>query len=715
VNAATATVSVGTRLTYDGDIFTVVGVEAQRLRLRDGRGGMLVVHTATVFTNPTTRLVGVAEEPAPAWGPLLDNLAEPRRSQVLARLGHAREVLTGYKSGFCEAAADGEPRAQYHPSLPLMQRYAAKAAELGVDVRTMRRWVNAVRTAGVAGLIDGRSLRVADPLAGVDERWLAMCRLVLDEHTDAGRPTRDLVLARIIARLAAQYGPGVVKVPGRRRVRVVLAELTRGRNVFVGSTTGKRSIAARPKGVYGRLRPTRPGEFVLLDTTPLDVFAMEPLTLRWVRVELTVALDLYSRCIVGLRLSPVSTKSVDAAVVLYETLMPATTRGTGGGLLPYVGVPDVVVLEAKPVARVGADTGGAVGLPGVATETIVVDHGKIYLSEHLLSVCQRLGVSVQPARPLTPTDKAAIERFFKTLREQLLAALPGYKGPDVYSRGKDPQGCTYFFIDELEMVIREWLTGYHQRPHGGLVDPAVPGLDLSPLEMFDHGVVRAGRLRVPARADLVFDLLPVAWRTIQHYGVEVNGLRYNGAVLSGYRNRRSPYAGVHAGKWPVRYDTDDISRIYFQDPADNAWHTLVWEHASEIAVPFAADTLAHARRLAVAAGRHVDDRVALAELLERWDAGLIRHPAERRMAVRASAQRQARLEAAAGGADAAQVRALPTVAAIVQPAQRTDEPQWTAQLAGDDDTDAELDTVAADEPALVCDTDFYAEALEVLR
>ena len=102
---------------------------------------------------------------------------------------------------------------------------------------------------------------------------------------------------------------------------------------------------------------------------------------------------------------------------------------------------------------------------------------------------------------------------------------------------------------------------------------------------------------MPARADLVFDLLPVAWRTIQHYGEEVNGLRYNGDALTGYRNRRSPYTGVHAGKWPVRYDTDDISRIYFQDPADDTWHTLVWEHAIDVGVPFSADTLAFAGRL----------------------------------------------------------------------------------------------------------------------
>lgn len=48
---------------------------------------------------------------------------------------------------------------------------------------------------------------------------------------------------------------------------------------------------------------------------------------------------------------------------------------------------------------------------------------------------------------------------------------------------------------------------------------------------------------------MVFDFLPVAWRTIQHYGVEVGGLRYNGPALTRYRNKTSPFTGAHAGKW----------------------------------------------------------------------------------------------------------------------------------------------------------------------
>jgi hypothetical protein len=41
-----------------------------------------------------------------------------------------------------------------------------------------------------------------------------------------------------------------------------------------------------------------------------------------------------------------------------------------------------------------------------------------------------MGISIQPARLRTGRDKGPGERFFRTLREGLLQALPGYKGPD---------------------------------------------------------------------------------------------------------------------------------------------------------------------------------------------------------------------------------------------------------------------------------------------
>ncbi len=115
-------------------------------------------------------------------------------------------------------------------------------------------------------------------------------------------------------------------------------------------------------------------------------------------------MDLYSRCITGLRLTPVSTKSVDVAGVLFETVHAPSHAREDGGALPHAGVPSAVVVDPRKLV----DARGRPLLPSVAAETVVFDHGKVYLSNHVRSVCERLGISLQPARPYTPTDKPRV-------------------------------------------------------------------------------------------------------------------------------------------------------------------------------------------------------------------------------------------------------------------------------------------------------------------
>jgi putative transposase len=195
------------------------------------------------------------------------------------------------------------------------------------------------------------------------------------------------------------------KVPSGSVAYLRLDELNKGRYTF-GAAKQRRSVAKRPTGVLGRLRADRPGQYVLLDSNRLDVFAMEPVTLRWVNTELTVAMDLYDRRVTGLRLRPIAARSPDVASVLFQPVTPQTwgwAAGSSEG--PYGGLPENVVI---------GDPGG------VLPDTIVVDHGKIYLSEHARGVCERLGISIQPAIPDKPTDKPSLERFFRTLRQSLL-------------------------------------------------------------------------------------------------------------------------------------------------------------------------------------------------------------------------------------------------------------------------------------------------------
>lgn len=49
-----------------------------------------------------------------------------------------------------------------------------------------------------------------------------------------------------------------------------------------------------------------------------------------------------------------------------------------------------------------------------------------------------------------PTDKPALERFFKSLRLSLLDKLSGYKGPNIASRGNDVEKGAFYYVTELE-------------------------------------------------------------------------------------------------------------------------------------------------------------------------------------------------------------------------------------------------------------------------
>lgn len=701
----------GARLLLAGDVVEVVELDGLRVTVRSDRTGVLAAMSLGRLVAGARSLSPPGDEGVPDTTPdddcgvVFAQLSPRQREELRERGAHVREVLSGYRGGHAAMAGKDEPRTGFDPGVPLAERVAAKAAELGVSSRTIRRWVAAYRISGEAGLVDTRTLRRRD--ARVDSRWDDAVRRVVAESVGGSTPTRSALLRRVSQLLANDYGDGVVPEPARSTAYARLNELTRGTNAVSGSAQARRSIAARPKGAYGRLRATRPGEYVVLDTQDLDIFAMEPVTCRWVPVQLTVAQDLFSRCVVGLRVTPVSTKAIDVAGVLFEAICPPADESARPTLAPYHGVWDEVVFSEDDLRP-----GGGLCPP----ETLVVDHGKAFLSAQVISVCSRLGMSIQPAQPRKPTDKPTVERFFRTLREGLIQHLPAYKGPDLHSRGEGIEDQAFFYVHEIEELIREWISEvYHRSRHDGLVVPQWPHLELAPLEMLRIGIARAGVLRMPASPELAFEFLEVKPRTIQHYGVEVDGMRYNGAVLDGYRNATSPYGGLLAGKWPIRVNPDDVRYVYFYDPADQMWHALAWEHAPAVQTPFSAEAAAYARRLAtrdslrgIGHGRHMEVSETLNDLLGRWQQGMVTDRRERRMAARLSAERAALT-----------VPPLPDqltgVGRVAEGSLRLvpDPP------AGDGDDEAEIfdGPAEAAEAADAVDTveaDFYADAFEVI-
>lgn len=641
-------VGVGTRFSYDGEVVEVVEIHpvagvpevvARDLRSQSVRRFAL---TELMFSDRSRLLSEDLVVEAPEAGGDVASVKwsavpESARSQARERAAHVREALTGYRSGCALTALPGEPRRRYRIGLSKRDRMAAKAKELGIGLRTFERWVGKYEAEGEVGLLSAKAMQPALGSKAFELFELAALD-VMREHTDMSRPTGGYVIAHASARLAATYGAGVVRLPSQATAYRILDKLDRLSPIFSHSTKRNRDIAARPVLPYGKMHPARPGEYLLMDTTHLDVFAMDPHTLRWVGVDLTVGMDWYSRCITGLRLTPMSTKAIDAASVLYQCFrpMPAGRDWPAEAVWPPHGVPCSVLVEQQVVDP----TSLFAATPAIVPETVVVDHGKIYVGEHLSSACRQMGISIQPARLRVGYDKGPVERFFRTIREGFLQELPGYKGPDLYSRGVAPEQDAFFFIDELEALLREWVaTVYHLRDHDGIGEPGLWALGMSPSRMFEHGIARAGYIEAPRDPRLAYQFLRVEWRTIQHYGFEIDHRIYRGPGLIGYQAReKSPYK-ERKGHWPVHVDPDDVRQVYFFDVKNTReWHALRWTEADACDGPMNEDGLKDARKLAAAKYRHFDDKLALAELLERRKLSQGHTMAERRAALRLSRQ-----------------------------------------------------------------------------
>ena len=88
------------------------------------------------------------------------------------------------------------------------------------------------------------------------------------------------------------------------------------------------------------------------------------------------------------------------------------------------------------------------------SERLYVDNGAAYRSHHLALICAKLGITLIHARPYRPQGKGKMERWFLTLRSQLLTRLAV---EDTAS------------LKALNRRLWAWVEGeYHQTPHRGL-------------------------------------------------------------------------------------------------------------------------------------------------------------------------------------------------------------------------------------------------------
>lgn len=84
------------------------------------------------------------------------------------------------------------------------------------------------------------------------------------------------------------------------------------------------------------------------------------------------------------------------------------------------------------------------GLP----RKLYVDNGSAFRSRHLEKVCACLGIAITHTPPYTPQGRGKVERFFRTVRSQLLSSFTGQT------------------LDDLNQALDHWIQQeYHRRPH----------------------------------------------------------------------------------------------------------------------------------------------------------------------------------------------------------------------------------------------------------
>lgn len=563
---------------------------------------------------------------------LLDGLDPAQHGRVRRLEKHILQVDTGVLPGGEDSAIDD----RYDPgTTSVNERVKAKVAELAgtdlaVSVRQFHRLRVAYRADGAMGLVERRlreRLAGRDPLAGADERVLSTLREAMSGQATGSTISRKTLFIRVRSVLADAYGDAV-PIPSDRELYRWAALLDRGRHTF-GAATTRRTNDNRPDRPFTSTVVLRPGEQVQIDTNTIDILCRyaDGVTRR---AELTVALDLATRSILTGVIAP-STKAVDAVAVLAQMLVPQPLRPgwpeslmLAHSVLPFdrlVGIDDRFELaQARPV---------------ILPDTVVCDRGSVYMAETFLRACRYLGISVQPGRPYTATDKGAVERTFGSINTLFCQHIHGYVGSSVAMRGKDPAAEAVFTVAQLQELFDEWVVAVWQnRPHESLTAVWGENRSVSPNEAYSAMVARSGYVPIPRSTADYVELLPADWRRINQDGITFGNRVYDTVALNPYRRADSGIAAQN-GRWELHYDPYDVTSVWIRNHHDGGWITATWVHRDLVRQPFSAAIYEHVRARSAAAGEPVrDDYIArrVAQMLDPEQTG--QSPADKRMVAR---------------------------------------------------------------------------------
>jgi len=284
--------------------------------------------------------------------------------------------------------------------------------------------------------------------------------------------------------------------------------------------------------------PKAPLDLVQMDHSPMDVIVVEETSRAPIgRPTLTLAIDVFTRCIVGMLVTfePPSATSVGLCL--------AHTVCNKQAYLERLGLPDVEwPMYGKP-------------------ETMHVDNAKEFYSDALERGCEQHGITLDYRPKGQPHFGGIIERVIGTAMKKA-HELPGTTFSNTKERGRyDSEARAVLTLGELEKWLVLAIATYHGSVHKTLKVP--------PAYVWNNSVKPEKIYSVRDERAFLIDFLPVEKRNIGRTGFMLDHITYYADSLKPWIASRD-----RLDKFIIRRDPRDLSRVWVLDPPSNQYIEL---------------------------------------------------------------------------------------------------------------------------------------------
>lgn len=473
-------------------------------------------------------------------------LATPRdlSSYDEAKQAGAKRKQT-YLERLADAFAQAGQRFVYTPNR-LVPKIQAIARQLGdrqpPSPASIYKWRHQYApTRCVTKLVDRRSQsgrRRDSTIFSVFEE--AMSEVFLTPQKQPGNAVFDAVLRKIGRINAGVEAPRKIVAPSRATVYRWLKSLHQ--DLVMRAREGKAHTERELRMAIGTVRISKVLERIEIDHSPVDLFIIDKVTgLVLGRPWLTVAIDRFSRCIVGVYFSFHAPSAYSVMYCLRQAILPKQT-----------------LLQRFPDIR---HAWPCHGIP----DLVACDNGMDLHADAVESVYCDLGIEVLYCGVGEPQAKAVVERVQRTIAQDLFHRIPGTTFSNTGQRGDYPsEDLAAIDLQTLVHLTVRWIVDcYHQTPHRGLGGrtPHDVWIEAEPARAIELPAY-------PQQLDIIVG--QSATRTVFHYGVEVDSLRYNSPLLQAIRARdwdgKSDNPQV-----AVRFYEDDTSYVNVLDPKSHEY------------------------------------------------------------------------------------------------------------------------------------------------